>query len=215
MTIKFCFNSIWPLKINISDAFFFSVVEGSYILLNTVFFSKLTRMKQWKELCSNCLLGSFVFACNFLHFCPLNGYVSSGINALKWNLWTCVAGDVRNWQTKLVEFLSLRPLSKDQEISLLLLLFSSICTLCSYAGCYRRWNEDGSSSCIKCKNETLPVASAHNLTDCRNGESLIPLFWWVSFGTEVSSCMCCPKKLFKKTSSVAKSSPWPLPLEKD
>ncbi|XP_047923583.1 uncharacterized protein C1orf159 homolog isoform X2 [Anser cygnoides] len=36
-------------------------------------------------------------------------------------------------------------------------------------GCYRRWNEDGSSSCIKCKNESLPVASAHNLTDCRNG----------------------------------------------
>ncbi|XP_046759208.1 uncharacterized protein C1orf159 homolog isoform X4 [Gallus gallus] len=35
-------------------------------------------------------------------------------------------------------------------------------------GCYRRWNEDGSSSCIKCKNETLPVASVYNLTDCRN-----------------------------------------------
>ncbi|XP_025906829.1 uncharacterized protein C1orf159 homolog [Nothoprocta perdicaria] len=35
-------------------------------------------------------------------------------------------------------------------------------------GCYRRWNEDGSSSCIKCKNETLPVAPVYNLTDCRN-----------------------------------------------
>nr|XP_025956437.1 uncharacterized protein C1orf159 homolog isoform X2 [Dromaius novaehollandiae] len=35
-------------------------------------------------------------------------------------------------------------------------------------GCYRRWNEDGSSSCIKCKNETLAVASVYNLTDCRN-----------------------------------------------
>ncbi|XP_013811511.1 uncharacterized protein C1orf159 homolog isoform X2 [Apteryx mantelli] len=35
-------------------------------------------------------------------------------------------------------------------------------------GCYRRWNEDGSSSCIKCKNETLPVATVYNLTDCRN-----------------------------------------------
>ncbi|XP_055560091.1 uncharacterized protein C1orf159 homolog isoform X4 [Falco cherrug] len=35
-------------------------------------------------------------------------------------------------------------------------------------GCYRRWNEDGSSSCIKCKNETLPVSSASNLTECRN-----------------------------------------------
>ncbi|XP_052547525.1 uncharacterized protein C1orf159 homolog isoform X1 [Tympanuchus pallidicinctus] len=34
-------------------------------------------------------------------------------------------------------------------------------------GCYRRWNEDGSSSCIKCKNETLPVATVYNLTDCR------------------------------------------------
>ncbi|XP_054078600.1 uncharacterized protein C1orf159 homolog [Rissa tridactyla] len=35
-------------------------------------------------------------------------------------------------------------------------------------GCYRRWNEDGSSSCIKCKNETLPVSSIYNLTECRN-----------------------------------------------
>ncbi|XP_061869120.1 uncharacterized protein C1orf159 homolog isoform X2 [Colius striatus] len=35
-------------------------------------------------------------------------------------------------------------------------------------GCYRRWNEDGSSSCIKCKNETLPVSSVYNLTECRN-----------------------------------------------
>ncbi|XP_062449324.1 uncharacterized protein C1orf159 homolog [Rhea pennata] len=38
-------------------------------------------------------------------------------------------------------------------------------------GCYRRWNEDGSSSCIKCKNETLPVAPVYNLTDCRNSGS--------------------------------------------
>ncbi|XP_071622931.1 uncharacterized protein C1orf159 homolog isoform X2 [Heliangelus exortis] len=35
-------------------------------------------------------------------------------------------------------------------------------------GCYRRWNEDGSSSCIRCKNETLPVSSVSNLTECRN-----------------------------------------------
>nr|XP_032635873.1 uncharacterized protein C1orf159 homolog isoform X2 [Chelonoidis abingdonii] len=35
-------------------------------------------------------------------------------------------------------------------------------------GCYREWNEDGSSSCIKCKNETISVASTYNLTDCRN-----------------------------------------------
>uniref|UniRef100_A0A663F1J8 Uncharacterized protein n=1 Tax=Aquila chrysaetos chrysaetos TaxID=223781 RepID=A0A663F1J8_AQUCH len=50
----------------------------------------------------------------------------------------------------------------------LLLLFSNLCTSYSYAGCYRRWNEDGSSSCIKCKNETLPVLSIYNLTECRN-----------------------------------------------
>ncbi|XP_019367356.1 PREDICTED: uncharacterized protein C1orf159 homolog isoform X2 [Gavialis gangeticus] len=35
-------------------------------------------------------------------------------------------------------------------------------------GCYRRWNEDGSSSCIKCKNDTTPVTSAYNLSDCKN-----------------------------------------------
>ncbi|XP_043355709.1 uncharacterized protein C1orf159 isoform X3 [Dermochelys coriacea] len=35
-------------------------------------------------------------------------------------------------------------------------------------GCYREWNEDGSSSCIKCNNETTPVVSTYNLTDCRN-----------------------------------------------
>ncbi|XP_053256768.1 uncharacterized protein C1orf159 homolog isoform X2 [Podarcis raffonei] len=35
-------------------------------------------------------------------------------------------------------------------------------------GCYRRWNEDGSSSCIKCDNETVAATPAYNLTDCRN-----------------------------------------------
>ncbi|XP_060115336.1 uncharacterized protein C1orf159 homolog [Heteronotia binoei] len=35
-------------------------------------------------------------------------------------------------------------------------------------GCYRQWNEDGSSSCIKCENETVPATPAYNLTDCRN-----------------------------------------------
>uniref|UniRef100_A0A6J0SNL9 Uncharacterized protein C1orf159 homolog isoform X1 n=2 Tax=Pogona vitticeps TaxID=103695 RepID=A0A6J0SNL9_9SAUR len=39
-------------------------------------------------------------------------------------------------------------------------------------GCYRRWNEDGSSSCIKCENETVPAAPVYNLTDCRNPGSL-------------------------------------------
>ncbi|XP_032863733.1 uncharacterized protein C1orf159 homolog isoform X2 [Tyto alba] len=38
----------------------------------------------------------------------------------------------------------------------------------SQHSCYRRWNEDGSSSCIKCKNETLPVSSVYNLTECKN-----------------------------------------------
>ncbi|KAM4758251.1 uncharacterized protein C1orf159 homolog isoform 3-T6 [Cyanocitta cristata] len=38
-------------------------------------------------------------------------------------------------------------------------------------GCYRRWNEDGSSSCIKCRNETLPSPSGHNLSECRNAGS--------------------------------------------
>uniref|UniRef100_A0A8D0BR62 Chromosome 1 open reading frame 159 n=1 Tax=Salvator merianae TaxID=96440 RepID=A0A8D0BR62_SALMN len=36
------------------------------------------------------------------------------------------------------------------------------------AGCYRWWNEDGSSSCVKCENETLTATPAYNLTDCRN-----------------------------------------------
>ncbi|XP_061456799.1 uncharacterized protein C1orf159 homolog isoform X2 [Rhineura floridana] len=36
-------------------------------------------------------------------------------------------------------------------------------------GCYRRWNEDGSSSCIKCENETVAATPVYNLTDCRNG----------------------------------------------
>uniref|UniRef100_A0A8C0IIR3 Uncharacterized protein n=1 Tax=Bubo bubo TaxID=30461 RepID=A0A8C0IIR3_BUBBB len=53
----------------------------------------------------------------------------------------------------------------EAEISPVSLLFSNLCTSYSYAGCYRRWNEDGSSSCIKCRNETLPV---YNLTECRN-----------------------------------------------
>ncbi|XP_042333694.1 uncharacterized protein C1orf159 homolog [Sceloporus undulatus] len=35
-------------------------------------------------------------------------------------------------------------------------------------GCYRRWNEDGSSSCIKCENETVAATPVYNLTDCRN-----------------------------------------------
>nr|XP_056721488.1 uncharacterized protein C1orf159 homolog [Euleptes europaea] len=37
-------------------------------------------------------------------------------------------------------------------------------------GCYRRWNEDGSSSCIKCENETVPATPAYNLTDCRTSD---------------------------------------------
>ncbi|KAM6434588.1 uncharacterized protein C1orf159 homolog isoform 2-T5 [Liasis olivaceus] len=44
-------------------------------------------------------------------------------------------------------------------------LANSHCT----PGCYRRWNADGSSSCVKCENETLPTAPVYNLTDCQNG----------------------------------------------
>ncbi|XP_039940770.1 uncharacterized protein C1orf159 homolog [Hirundo rustica] len=35
-------------------------------------------------------------------------------------------------------------------------------------GCYRRWSEDGSSSCVKCRNETVPSPSGHNLSECRS-----------------------------------------------
>lgn len=35
-------------------------------------------------------------------------------------------------------------------------------------GCYRQWNEDGSSTCIKCTNETEATTKAYNLTDCQN-----------------------------------------------
>ncbi|KAM4703673.1 uncharacterized protein C1orf159 homolog [Rhinophrynus dorsalis] len=39
-------------------------------------------------------------------------------------------------------------------------------------GCYRFWAEDGSSVCIKCKNETsLGSEVTHNITECRNGSS--------------------------------------------
>uniref|UniRef100_A0A8B9IV86 Uncharacterized protein n=1 Tax=Amazona collaria TaxID=241587 RepID=A0A8B9IV86_9PSIT len=53
-------------------------------------------------------------------------------------------------------------------ISRVAFVVSNLCTSYSHAGCYRQWNEDGSSSCIKCKNETLPVSSVYNLTECRN-----------------------------------------------
>ncbi|XP_039767972.1 uncharacterized protein C1orf159 homolog isoform X3 [Ornithorhynchus anatinus] len=35
-------------------------------------------------------------------------------------------------------------------------------------GCYRRWGDDGSSSCVKCRNETLPTGASINGTECRN-----------------------------------------------
>ncbi|XP_044301455.1 uncharacterized protein C1orf159 homolog [Varanus komodoensis] len=35
-------------------------------------------------------------------------------------------------------------------------------------GCYKRWNEDGSSSCVKCENGTVTATPVYNLTDCRN-----------------------------------------------
>ncbi|KAJ6658837.1 hypothetical protein lerEdw1_019760 [Lerista edwardsae] len=36
-------------------------------------------------------------------------------------------------------------------------------------GCYRRWNEDGSSACIKCTNETEAAPPVYNLTGCHEG----------------------------------------------
>uniref|UniRef100_A0A8B9FL00 Uncharacterized protein n=1 Tax=Amazona collaria TaxID=241587 RepID=A0A8B9FL00_9PSIT len=57
-------------------------------------------------------------------------------------------------------------------ISRVAFVVSNLCTSYSHAGCYRQWNEDGSSSCIKCKNETLPVSSVYNLTECRNSETI-------------------------------------------
>uniref|UniRef100_A0A7N4PJY9 Uncharacterized protein n=1 Tax=Sarcophilus harrisii TaxID=9305 RepID=A0A7N4PJY9_SARHA len=35
------------------------------------------------------------------------------------------------------------------------------------SGCYRRWNEDGSSSCVRCRNETLAVTGAY-VVECRS-----------------------------------------------
>eukprot|EP00076_Gallus_gallus_P032901 XP_024998439.1 uncharacterized protein C1orf159 homolog isoform X2 [Gallus gallus] len=63
-----------------------------------------------------------------------------------------------------------RALVSETECCVDMLESNSSCPVANQCspGCYRRWNEDGSSSCIKCKNETLPVASVYNLTDCRN-----------------------------------------------
>ncbi|XP_059722626.1 uncharacterized protein C1orf159 homolog isoform X3 [Haemorhous mexicanus] len=38
-------------------------------------------------------------------------------------------------------------------------------------GCYRRWNEDGSSSCVRCRNQSLASPSGHNLSECRSSGS--------------------------------------------
>ncbi|XP_074074886.1 uncharacterized protein C1orf159 homolog isoform X1 [Macrotis lagotis] len=35
------------------------------------------------------------------------------------------------------------------------------------SGCYRHWNEDGSSSCVRCRNETLPINGAY-VVECRS-----------------------------------------------
>ncbi|NP_001039047.1 uncharacterized protein C1orf159 homolog [Xenopus tropicalis] len=44
----------------------------------------------------------------------------------------------------------------------------SISHRCS-PGCYRLWSEDGSSTCVKCKNETsLGSEVIPNVTECRN-----------------------------------------------
>lgn len=43
------------------------------------------------------------------------------------------------------------------------------------AGCFRRWNEDGSSACVKCANETEAATQVYNLTGCPNGKRPSPL----------------------------------------
>ncbi|XP_043854222.1 uncharacterized protein C1orf159 homolog isoform X2 [Dromiciops gliroides] len=35
------------------------------------------------------------------------------------------------------------------------------------SGCYRRWNDDGSSSCVRCRNESLPGSGAY-VVECRS-----------------------------------------------
>ncbi|XP_068935316.1 uncharacterized protein C1orf159 homolog isoform X2 [Petaurus breviceps papuanus] len=35
------------------------------------------------------------------------------------------------------------------------------------SGCYRRWNEDGTSSCVRCRNESVPVTGAYSV-ECRS-----------------------------------------------
>nr|XP_020832341.1 uncharacterized protein C1orf159 homolog isoform X3 [Phascolarctos cinereus] len=35
------------------------------------------------------------------------------------------------------------------------------------SGCYRHWNEDGTSSCIRCRNESLPITGPY-VMECRN-----------------------------------------------
>ncbi|XP_078001910.1 uncharacterized protein C1orf159 homolog isoform X4 [Phascolarctos cinereus] len=37
----------------------------------------------------------------------------------------------------------------------------------SFQGCYRHWNEDGTSSCIRCRNESLPITGPY-VMECRN-----------------------------------------------
>ncbi|KAL9825599.1 uncharacterized protein C1orf159 homolog isoform 1-T4 [Geothlypis trichas] len=38
-------------------------------------------------------------------------------------------------------------------------------------GCYRRWSEDGSSSCVRCRNGSLGSPTGHNLSECRGSGS--------------------------------------------
>lgn len=61
----------------------------------------------------------------------------------------------------------------DPECCVEMLDSNSSCPVTQHCspGCYRRWNEDGSSSCFKCRNETLPGPAGHNLSECRNAGS--------------------------------------------
>uniref|UniRef100_A0A803KFI8 Chromosome 1 open reading frame 159 n=1 Tax=Xenopus tropicalis TaxID=8364 RepID=A0A803KFI8_XENTR len=69
----------------------------------------------------------------------------------------------------------------------------SISHRCS-PGCYRLWSEDGSSTCVKCKNETsLGSEVIPNVTECRNSpEPAVKTGLYVSLLCEVSGGLSRP-----------------------
>ncbi|XP_068068887.1 uncharacterized protein C1orf159 homolog [Anomalospiza imberbis] len=53
------------------------------------------------------------------------------------------------------------------------------------SGCYRRWNEDGSSSCVRCRNESL----ARGPSECRSREFLTFFDHFFPGGPEVAASL--------------------------